>query len=156
MERRPFMAINDLSRMFHHRLRSLADSVGINESYRHLLFHLSHGEGMTQLELAKATGLKPPTISVTLQKMENDGYVIREPDENDMRAMRVYLTDKGKEFESESRRVVRAMNSQAMEGMSEDEIKTLMTLLDKIYFNLTGEDPKARRCCRKNGGNCKK
>lgn len=111
---------------------------------------------MTQLELARATGLKPPTISVTLQKMENDGYVTRVPDENDMRAMRVYLTDKGKEFEMESRRVVRAMDAQAKEGMTDEEIKTLMTLLDKIYFNLTGEDPKKRRCCRKNGGKCKK
>lgn len=156
MERRPFMEINDLSRIFHHRLRALAENVGINESYRHLLFHLSHGEGMTQLELARATGLKPPTISVTLQKMENDGYVTRVPDENDMRAMRVYLTDKGKEFEMESRRVVRAMDAQAKEGMTDEEIKTLMTLLDKIYFNLTGEDPKKRRCCRKNGGKCKK
>lgn len=156
MERKPFMAINDLSRIFHGRLRTLAESVGINESYRHLLFHLSHGEGMTQLDLAKATRLKPPTISVTLQKMENDGYVTRVPDENDMRAMRVYLTDKGKEFEAESRRVVRAMDAQAKEGMTDEEIKTLMILHDKIYFNLTGEDPKQRRCCRKNGGKCKK
>ena len=156
MERKPFMVINDLSRIFHGRLRSLAENVGINESYRHLLFHLYHGEGMTQLELAHATRLKPPTISVTLQKMENDGYVIRVPDENDMRAMRVYLTDKGKEFEAESRRVVRAMNSQAMEGMNDEDIKILMDLLDKIYFNLTGEDSKARRCCRKQGGKCKK
>ena len=156
MERKPFMAINDLSRVFHHRLRALAEEAGVNESYRHLLFHLSRNEGVTQLELARATRLKPPTISVTLRKMEEDGYVVRESDENDLRAVKVFLTEKGRAFEAESRRVVRTMDAQAREGLSEEDVATLMNLLDRIYFNLTGEDPKQHKCCRKNGGNCKK
>lgn len=156
MERKPFMAINDLSRIFHHRLRALADEVGINESYRHLLFHLSRGEGMTQLELARVCRLKPPTISVTLQKMEAEGYVVRKPDENDLRAMRVYLTDKGRQFDIDSHKVVKALDAQAVKDMTEEEIRTMMELLDKMYFNITGEDPRERKRPHKHGGKCKK
>ena len=68
-EKKPFMVINDLSKIFHYKLRRLADESGLNESYRHILFHLVHKDGVTQLELARATNLRPPTISVTLQKM---------------------------------------------------------------------------------------
>lgn len=154
-ERKPFMAINDLSRIFHHRLRALADGAGLNESYRHLLFHLSREDGVTQLELARSTNLKPPTISVTLQKMEREGYIERTPDENDMRAMRVYLTEKGRSFDVESRKVVTALDAQAVQGMSEEEIRTLMELLDRMYFNITGRDPKQKCCHKRNGGKSK-
>ena len=74
-EKKPFMVINDLSKIFHYKLRRLADESGLNESYRHILFHLVHKDGVTQLELARATNLRPPTISVTLQKMQEEGYV---------------------------------------------------------------------------------
>ncbi len=149
VERKPFMAINDLSKIFHNRMRRLAEDQGMNESYRHLLFHLSHKDGVTQLDLANLTHLKPPTISVTLRKMEQEGYVRRQQDENDQRAVRVFLTDKGKEFNRSSKKLIDSLDKQVVEGISNVEIKQLLDLLDRMYYNLTGEDPKERCCCRR-------
>ena len=146
VERKPFMAINDLSKIFHNRIRKLAEDEGMNESYRHLLFYLAHKDGVTQLELAKRTNLKPPTISVTLRKMEQEGYVRRQQDEIDQRAVRVYLTDKGKEFNRSSKKLINSLDKQIVEGISNLEIKQLMDLLDRMFYNLTGEDPQDRGC----------
>ena len=149
-ERKPFMAINALSKIFHNNIHALAEEFGLNDSYRHLLFHLAHGDGMTQLQLARATNLKPPTVSITLQKMEAEGYVERRQDEMDLRAVRVYLTDKGRAFDDASRKLVDMIDQKAMEGFSANEIRVLMELLDRIYDNLTEQDGSLsdKRNCR--------
>ena len=140
-ENRPFMAINALSKIFHNRISELACERGLNESYRHLLFHLSRNEGATQLTLARATNLKPPTISITLKKMEEEGYVKRIPDDIDLRAVRVYMTEKGKAFDEASRQLVQTMDREAVKDMSNAEIEQLMSLLGRVFFNLTGKKP---------------
>lgn len=152
-ERKPFMAINALSHIFHSSIRDLGEAQGLNESYRNLLFHLSREDGVTQLDLSRMTHLKPPTISVTLTKMEAEGYIERKTDENDRRAVRVFLTEKGKAFESASRKLVKSLDARSLEGMSDEEVATLMELLDRIYFNLTGERPedKCKRTAKRGG-----
>lgn len=82
-EKKPFMVINDLSKIFHYKLRRLADESGLNESYRHILFHLVHKDGVTQLELARATNLAPAPSSVSrCRKCKEEGYVERRPGRN--------------------------------------------------------------------------
>jgi DNA-binding MarR family transcriptional regulator len=44
------------------------------------------------LKVSKATSAR------AIQSLEKEGYVYRERDENDLRAYRVYLTEKGKEM----------------------------------------------------------
>ena len=151
-EKHPFMAINGLSKIFNNRIHALANDLGINESYRHLIFHLSRGDGITQLDLAQQTNLKPPTISITLKKMEREGFVTRVQDENDMRAVRVYLTEKGREVSRESKKLVDTIDHEAVKDLTTEEISQLISLLDRVYTNLTGEQPYARKC-RKHGGN---
>ena len=134
--KKPFMVINDLSKIFHYKLRRLADESGLNESYRHILFHLVHKDGVTQLELARATNLRPPTISVTLQKMQEEGYVERRRDETDLRSTRVFLTDRGRAFDDASRKLVESIDTAATKGFTEDEITLLMNLLGRIRENV--------------------
>ena len=93
------MVINELSKLFHDRVRTECDKNGIPSGYRHVLFYLAREDGISQLELVKRTHLKAPTISVSLQKMESEGLVIRKPDDNDQRMIRLYLTEKGKKLD---------------------------------------------------------
>ena len=44
-EIKPFMLINELSKIFHNKMRTHAESSGVNERYRHLLFHLARNDG---------------------------------------------------------------------------------------------------------------
>ena len=47
--------------------------------------------------LVNATGTSKSSTSLTLTKMENDGYIKRVPSDNDKRIMYIVLTEKGKE-----------------------------------------------------------
>ncbi|MCI8332237.1 MAG: winged helix-turn-helix transcriptional regulator [Clostridiales bacterium] len=139
-EQTPFMVIHDLSKIFHGRLRQLAEESGLNESYRHILFHLSHQDGVTQLALAEMTRLKPPTISVTLQKMQEEGYVERKRDEEDLRNTRVFMTEKGRAFNEEAKSLVESLDSAAIAGFDETEKQQLMAMLFRIRDNLVPKE----------------
>lgn len=132
----PMMRILHLSKLFRHQLRRASEENGIPGSYHSILVELSHAEKMTQYELAKRTRLTPPTVSVTLQKMEHDGYITRTQDENDLRQMQVSLTEKGVEAEFANHARANALEQQILSGFSEEEKQLLSTLLARTEENL--------------------
>lgn len=141
----PIMVIGEISRLMGDRIRSTGDEHPIGQkSGRLLLMELAKKDGCTQLDLVHATHLKAPTISVALQKLEKDGYVLRRPDEYDLRATRVFLTEKGRELDNKIRRHVREEESVAMRNLTESECETLMRLLNKIKSNIIDETESER------------
>ncbi len=136
----PMMLIHEVCRLMGDKIRRGGDNYPIvQRSGRLLMMELSKEDGRTQLDLVKATHLKAPTISVTLQKLEADGYVTRKPDENDLRAMRVYLTDKGKALEDGLKKRVEEEEKSAASVLTEEECETLCELLLKIRGNMLTE-----------------
>ena len=131
------MRVSDISKLHRDYIRRESEQDGLPSSYRLLLFHLAHMEpGVTQLQLVKAARLKPPTVSVTLQKMEADGLVIRKSNERDLRQTLVYLSDKGRAIDDKIRESFEKCESIAMRGLTPDEIEQLGALLDKVIDNL--------------------
>ena len=62
------------------------------------LMVLYHRDGISQETLAKILKVSKATSTRAIQNLEKEGYVYRQRDENDLRAYRVYLTEKGKEM----------------------------------------------------------
>ncbi len=135
----PMMLMRDVQKLFSHFIRAEHEQVNIQNSYRHLLFHLAHRDGCTQLQLAKLTHLKPPTVSVTLHKMEHDGYVTRRSDENDLRQTLVFLTDKGREYNNKIGKRIDELEKLVMNGFSDEETAQLISLLSRMRDNLSSE-----------------
>ena len=131
------MRIHDAAKLYRDRMRRLSDHDGLPSSYRMLIFHLARMKpGVTQLELVKATHLKPPTVSVTLGKMERDGLVTRCDNEEDLRQTFVYLTDKGKAIDDRVRAIHAEGDKLALKDLTPNEIETLSSLLNKVIDNL--------------------
>ncbi len=133
------MLINDVSKLFHDKLRNYNEQVGISDGYRHILFCLAREEGRTQYEISKRTHLKAPTVSVALQKMEVDGLVERHTDKEDQRQSRVYLTAKGREYSMMFYQNLKKTEAQVVGALSEDEEKMLRELLMKMRETLIEE-----------------
>ena len=133
----PMMLIHEVCRLMGDKLRAKGDGHPVEQrSGRLLMMELSRKEGRTQLDLVKATHLKAPTISVALQKLEADGYVMRKPDENDLRALRVYLTDKERALEDGLKKRIEEEENAAARVLTEEECEILCSLLMKIRSNL--------------------
>lgn len=136
----PMMLISEITRLMGDKLREKdIDNPITQRSERLLMIELAKRDGRTQLDLVKATHLKAPTISVALQKMERDGFVTRRPDEYDLRATRVFLTEKGKGLDNKIKKRIADEENVAVRGLTEFEKETLVKLLTKIKNNILSD-----------------
>lgn len=139
----PPMLIGHISRVQRCTLRAREnDPIMTQNSCRALLFCLSHEEGITQLELSRRAGLKPPTVSVALKHLEDEGYVIRKIDDDDKRAARVFLSEKGHALERENNERFECVDNEMMRGFTEEETELLRKMLLRIRDNL--ENPRGK------------
>lgn len=137
----PVKMCHEIAHLFRAKMRDISagDEMSSQHGTRSVLSFLAAGDGVTQLELVNATHLRPPTISCILKDLEAEGIVERKRDKDDMRSIRVYLTDKGRELDRRNINKIKQVDAMALEGISEDDQKALMLLLGRIRDNLLGE-----------------
>ncbi len=134
----PVKMCNEISHIFHARMRELneAEDTAAQPGTRLVISFLAAGDGVTQLDLVNATHLRPPTISIILKKLEEDGVVERRRDENDLRSVRVYLSEKGRKMDMRNIKKIKYMDAIALDGLSEEEREIAMSLLGRMRDNL--------------------
>lgn len=126
------MKLNDVAKKFKDYMRTESDKIGLKCAYRPILFHLIMNEGLTQAEIAEKTLLKAPTISLTLQKMEYEGLVIRKTSEIDQRHTRVFSTQKGIEIFEKSHQIAGCLESRIISHLTDDEKQIANDIIEKI------------------------
>lgn len=131
--------INDISKLFRNDVRLESDKMGMVGSYWPILMHLTTRDGLTQLDLVQLTLMTAPSTSLKLQKMEQDGLIKRLPDSEDLRQVRVFLTDYGRQISSVMAITVKKVQAQAIQNLSEEEINQVLGVLLRIKENLQGE-----------------
>ena len=127
----------EISRLLRARVQSEESGIMAQSTARLVMAHLAATGAMAQLDIVHVTRLKPPTVSVLLRRMEEEGYVTRITDENDRRAVRVALTEKGHEFDRKHLARLTTNDHQAMAGLTPEECATLEALLTRMRNNLT-------------------
>ena len=139
---KPSMFVNDVSRMFMHRVRRECEKNGVPNGYHKILMELSHNDGATQLQLVKLTHLTAPTVSVAQGKMESEGLVTRQTDTADMRVMKVCLTDKGRGKVESVREIFHRADDALVKGIPQEELDSAMKVLRTMLENLLEEEDK--------------
>lgn len=129
--------ILEISRLLRARMaQSEGGGVMAQNTARLILSHLAVEGELCQLDLVALTHLKPPTVSVLLRRMEEEGYVERRPDAQDKRAVRVCLTEKGREYDRLHLCRISNNDQTAMRGFTAEEEALLDGLLARIRDNL--------------------
>ncbi len=133
----PPMIVNEIARLFHAKMRTYdLDGVMSQESARLIMRVLSHKDGCSQLDLVRQTHLKPPTVSVTLRRLEEEGLVRREQDATDLRVVRVYLSEDGWAHDRRVHEHLKALDTALMQGFSEEETACLLQYLERMRDNI--------------------
>ena len=138
----PIKFCNEIARLFRHRLRENDHREGVmSQQGAHLILAmLAVQDGINQLELVRATHLRAPTVSVILKNMEAEGLVERRSNPEDLRSVKVYLTQQGRLLDCENIQRIQTIEGIALKGLTEEEQRSLMALLPKIRDNLLVED----------------
>ena len=133
----PPMLVNEIARLFHARMRKHElHGVMSQDSARQIIRALSREDGCSQLDLVRRTHLKAPTVSITLRRMEEEGLVRREQDPEDLRIMRIRLTESGNEHIRTVHERLHEVDEVLMQGFTPDEVAQLLGLLERMRDNI--------------------
>ncbi|MBB3977439.1 DNA-binding MarR family transcriptional regulator [Rhizobium azooxidifex] len=113
-------------------------SSGLYAGQDGVMLALAEGGGMTAGALAARLGVKAPTMTRTIGRLEAQGFVERRPDTTDGRLTVVDLTRAGSDSLEKIAQACDLSERQALEGLSEKEVRTLLKLLRTVDGNLRG------------------
>ena len=97
-----------------------------------------HGT-MNQKELADSCIMDVTTMSRTLDRMEKDGLLKRESNPASRRSWNVLLTESGMQKADEVVKIFDKIDDVIYSGFSEDELKVISGITDRVKNNLWSE-----------------
>lgn len=134
------MMVNEVSKAFEDSVLKNKEILFMTDkTSRNILAYLSHKRVTNQQELVRFTQMKASTVSVAITKMQELGYVKREPSESDMRSVKISLTKKGLETSDLINKSLKERDESIMKGISEKDIRTAKYVLEKMLDNIVFE-----------------
>ncbi len=103
-----------------------------------LMLALSVENGQTPSQLANLLGVRPPTITKTINRLTNQGFLEKRLSQEDGRRAYVFLTREGEEAIRSIEKSVRKTEKIALKGFDKKDRQVLTDLLSKIEANLNG------------------
>jgi len=138
-----FILERTAKRMKQHFQQCLAAAdAGITIDQWVVLQVLDKQDGLSQLEIAKATYKDAPTITRIIDLLCEKGLTLRVTDEQDRRRFKIKLTQEGQERIQAVLPVIQQSRRQAWDGLKNEQIDQLVDTLNKVFHNLSPEDTK--------------
>ena len=105
-----------------------------------IMLALDRDDGQTPGALADRLGVRPPTITKTINRLQAQGFVEKRNSSSDARQAHIFLTETGRQTIAAIAKSVKKTEKQALEGFDKKEQKTLAKLLARIEANLSNEE----------------
>jgi MarR family transcriptional regulator, organic hydroperoxide resistance regulator len=128
--------LSQVCRLTHARMYTMVDRVGLHRGQSLVLKALWGQEGLTHRELAERLYVRSSTMTHMIRRMETAGFVERRADALDRRVSRVYLTDRGRELQSQVQEIWWAFEGRVFAGLGSDEIGLMRQCFLQIRDNL--------------------
>ncbi|MCA0452896.1 MAG: MarR family transcriptional regulator [Chloroflexi bacterium] len=118
----------------HHAFKDLSINklVALNMLYRQ--------PGSAQKELAEFLQITPAAVSTAVRELENTGLVERKPDQDDVRLMRLYLSEKAHQIVGETIKHRHDAIAKLLDVLPSEEQHMIVTSLEKALQILTTRD----------------
>jgi DNA-binding MarR family transcriptional regulator len=116
--------------------RPLLEPLGLTHPKYLVMLALWEREPRRVKELAETLQLDPGTLSPLLKRLEARGYIRRERDPHDERALAVVLTERGRELRTDAERIPPAIVERL--GLDVEELMELHRRLTRVIEAATG------------------
>ncbi len=138
---------NTLSKLYRqlsikHRIvvQTYLDELHLYIGQPRFLFELSANPGISQGEVSSRLHLSKETVSVTLKRLENAGFVLRKQSLEDKRIKLLYLSEKGEKVVVELRENFDRINNTMFSKLSEEEKEMLESMLLSMMEGLEDKE----------------
>ena len=123
-------------RMHRKRADRFVRETGLHPTqHRVLMYLLRRNVPCPQRELSDHFELTPAAVVQILDKLENEGYVMRETSTADSRRKEVSLTPFGKATAEKSAASFRELDRSVLRGISDEELRVFTYVLERIQEN---------------------
>ncbi|MFU0506977.1 MarR family winged helix-turn-helix transcriptional regulator [Pseudaminobacter sp. NGMCC 1.201702] len=102
-----------------------------------VMLALDQQDGQTPGQLAARLGVRPPTITKTINRLQVQGFLEKRASEADARQAHIFLSEAGRETIRAIEKSVRKTEKLAFRGLDKKDQKLLAKLLSKIEANLS-------------------
>lgn len=105
-----------------------------------ILLQLAADDGLSPGVLAQRLGVRPPTVTKTIARLQTQGFVTKQASETDQRQAHVFLTEYGRDVIKAIEKSIRKTEKDALRGIDKKERKTFLKLLNRVEINLSARD----------------
>lgn len=102
-----------------------------------IMLALDQQDGQTPGQLALRIGVRPPTITKTINRLQTQGFLEKRASETDARQAHIFLTGVGREAIRDIEKSVRKTEKVAFKGLDKKDQKALIKLLSRVESNLS-------------------
>lgn len=130
--------IHDVSRLRRTVFDQRMKPMGMTRSQWWVLTNLSRhdDDALTQIELARLLDVGKVTLGGLIDRLEENGFVIRTADANDRRSKRISVSKKGKALVEKMEAIALDINDASMQGVTRDQQQVLVEVLATMKRNL--------------------
>lgn len=132
------MRINAVSLFRWHYTKKISNKLGLYRGQYPILKYIEEHPYCQQVDIANSLQVTPASIATSLKRMEKTGFITRQVDEDNHRANKLKVTNKGEEAIIEGRALFKELDTFEFKDFSEEEIKLLRCYVDRILTNLCG------------------
>ncbi|MEX3930684.1 MarR family winged helix-turn-helix transcriptional regulator [Paraburkholderia phymatum] len=130
--------ISDVGRLVGKRFDDLARlSIDLTRAQCRALAYLSHYGDINQARLADLLEVAPISAGRLLDRMEEGGWIERLGNPRDRREKQIRLTEKAEQTLDDAKKVGDQIAAEGLSGLTDEEVKQLIALLQKVRGNLT-------------------
>lgn len=113
---------------------------GFYAGQEQVMIALSLEDGLTPGALSNRLGVRPPTVTKTVARLQAQGMVEKRASTSDQRQANIHLTEKGGEAIKAIEKALRKTEKQAFKGLDKKDQKQMAKLLARIEANLSDVD----------------
>lgn len=117
-----------IARMYNHQASKYDGTMSMG----FVLLNIHSEEGIPATKIAPMIGLEARSLTRLLKSMEEKGIIYREPDPNDRRSIRVYLTKEGQKRKERARETVLAFNTAVRNSISKQKLDVFFNVIQDL------------------------
>ena len=109
---------------------------GLYAGQDRIILLLAMKDGQSPGSMAKRLGVKLPTVTKTIARLQEQGFVTKRGSHKDQRKLHVFLTKDGHNIVDLIEKALEETEREVTGVLDEQEQFTLLTLMDRIHKNL--------------------
>lgn len=120
--------------------KRMARNLGVTGPQRLVIRVLGQSPGLSARDIANILGIHPSTLTGVLNRLEIQGFIIREIDAEDRRRMRFTLSRAGKRIDRERKGTVEAAVRRALGRADRTVVAKTAVMLQLLVGELSRQD----------------